>query len=34
MVLAKLMLEEGGEFWSWDAPSAGPVRIGGPMDLR
>jgi acyl-CoA dehydrogenase len=34
MVLAKLMLEECGEFWSWDAPKAGPVRIGGAMNLR
>jgi len=34
MVLAKLMIEEGGEFWSWDAPKAGPVRIGGATNLR
>ena len=34
MVLAKLMIEEGGEFWSWDAPKAGLVRIGGAMNLR
>jgi acyl-CoA dehydrogenase len=34
MVLAKLMLEEGGAFWNWDAPKAGPVRTGGAMNLR
>ena len=34
MVLAKLLIEEGGEFWSWDAPKAGPVRIGGATNLR
>ena len=34
MVLAKLMREEGGDFWGWDKPQAGPVKSGGVMNLR
>jgi acyl-CoA dehydrogenase len=34
MVLARLMLEEGGDFWNWDVPKTGPVRTGGMMNLR